>query len=68
MFEAQRRSTISGRLLEHELDGCSSAQVFGAADATAMFLEPAGNVERNAGVETAVGTSKNVQAVTHERR
>lgn len=68
MFQALRRRTISGGLLEHELDGCSSAQVFCAAGAITMFLEPAGNVERDAGVETAVGAAKNVQAVTHERR
>jgi hypothetical protein len=68
MLEALCRSTIAGGLLEHEFDGCSSAQVFCTASAITMFFEPAGNIERDAGVQAAVRTAKNVQAVIHRRR
>ena len=65
MFQAQRSAAIADGPLEHEFDRCSSAQVFCAASAVTMFFEPAGNVERDAGVETTVCTTKNVQAVIH---
>ena len=65
MLEALCRSTIACGLLEHEFEGCSSAQVFCTASAIAMFLEPAGDVERDAGVQAAVRTAKNVKAVVH---
>ncbi len=68
IFQAQRRGTIPGGTLEYEFDGCSSAQVFCAPNAVTMLFETARNVERDAGIETAVCTAKNVQAVTHENR
>ncbi len=66
MLEAQRRGTIAGGFLEYEFDGRSSTQVFCAANAATMFFEAPGNIERNTGIETAIRTAKNVQAVAHE--
>jgi hypothetical protein len=65
MLEALCRGTIADGLLEHEFDGRSPAKVFGTASAVTMFFESTGNVERDAGVQAAIRTTKNVQAVIH---
>jgi hypothetical protein len=63
-----RRGAITGGLLEDEFDGRPAPQILGAANALTMFLEPSRDVQRDAGVETAVSTAEDVQAVTHGRR
>ena len=60
MLEALCRRPVPSALLEHELQRCPSAQVFRTANTAAVFIETAGNVERNTGVETAVGAAQDV--------
>lgn len=68
VFESQRRCTIASGLLEHEFDGSASAQVFCAAITVAMLFEASGNIDGDAGIETAVRATKYVQAVAHQCR
>ncbi len=64
MFQALRCGPIPGGQLENELQGRPPTQVFGAANAALVFLETAGDVERNAGIKTAIGAAQDVKTVT----
>lgn len=67
MLQSQRITAITRGNLEDQLDRQSASQVFGASHATAMLLEPAPNVDRDARVETAIGTAQDVSTVGQGR-
>lgn len=63
MLEPQGITTVTCNLLEYELDRQSASQVLCASHPTTMLLDPALDVQRDASVETAIGTTQNIDAV-----
>lgn len=63
VFQALRGCPVPGGPFEHEFQRRAPTQVFRAAGAVAVFLEAPLDVERNAGVQAAVGAAKNVETV-----
>ena len=64
-------TTITEALFEHELEGSPAAQILGAAAAALMLTKSPVDVNGDAGIQTAICTANNVQAITpvrHERR
>jgi hypothetical protein len=60
VFQALRGRPIPCFLFEHQFQRAASTQVLRAAGAAAMFLEAPLDIERNAGIQAAVGAAQYV--------